>query len=105
MNTPAAECMSMAEVRAAIDALDRRIIALLQERTAYIDRAGELKSQNGLPARIFDRVEEVMANARRTAGENGLDPDLVEQVWQLLVDWSIEREARILRAVRRAQTG
>lgn len=86
------DCSSMAEVRAGIDALDKTLVQLLKERAGYIDRATELKQANGWPARIPDRVEEVVANARRAAEDAGLDPDLVEQLWRPLIDWSIDRE-------------
>jgi isochorismate pyruvate lyase len=82
----------MAEVRAGIDALDKTLVQLLKERAGYIDRATELKQANGWPARIPDRVEEVVANARRAAEDAGLDPDVVEQLWRRLIDWSIDRE-------------
>ena len=84
----------MAEVRAGIDALDARIVALLAERAGYIDRAAALKPAEGLPARIDARVEEVVANVRAAARAEGLDPDLVEALWRQLIDWSIAREER-----------
>ncbi len=93
---PPAECRSMAEVRAAIDALDRALVTLLAERAAYIGRAGELKAENGWPARIPERVEEVVSNARAHADQAGLDPDMVERMWRMLVNWSIDREEAAL---------
>ena len=84
----------MAEVRAGIDALDARIVALLAERAGYIDRAAALKPAEGLPARIDARVEEVVANVRAAARAEGLDPDLAEALWRQLIDWSIAREER-----------
>ena len=95
MRAPA-ECLSMAEVRSAIDALDQEVVHLLAQRAAYIDRASELKLQNGWPARIPDRVEEVIANARTQAEAQGLEADLVEAMWRLLVNWSIDREEQVL---------
>ena len=90
------DCNSMAELRAAIDHLDQALVDLLARRAAYIDRATELKSAQALPARITERVEEVVSNARRHAAAQDLDPDLVETLWRPLIDWSIEREEKIL---------
>jgi len=90
------EIHTMAALRAEIDALDRRIVTLLAERARYIDRAAELKPGEGMPARIDARVEKVISNARETARERGLDPDLVETMWRAMVEWSIEREERVL---------
>ena len=88
----------MQELREQIDRLDRHLISLLVDRTGYIDRAAQLKPEEGLPARIPERVEEVVRNVRATAGEAGLDPELAERLWRILIDWSIEREARVIGA-------
>ncbi len=90
------ECMDMADLRKQIDTLDKELTALLVRRAAYIDRASELKPAVGLPARITPRVEEVAANARQNAEDAGFDPDLAEQIWRILIEWSIAREERIL---------
>lgn len=90
------EISSMAALRAEIDAHDRRIVALLAERARLIDRAIDLKPAEQMPARITERVEEVIANARAAAIERRLDPDLVETIWRTMVEWSIAREERVL---------
>lgn len=86
----------MSELRAEIDRLDRALVALLVERASYIDRATELKPTEGLPARIGARVEQVKRNVRTAAKAEGLDPELAESLWTLLIDWSIAREERVL---------
>lgn len=93
--TPA-ECRTMAEVRAEIDRIDGLIVALLVERQGYIDRAAELKPALGLPARIDERVEEVVAKVRVRAMAEGLDPVLAESLWRRLIDWSIAREEAVI---------
>ena len=87
-----AECTTMADLRAEIDRLDAALVALFAERTAYIDRAAEIKTRVLLPARIEARVEEVVANVRRHAVTHGLPPDKIEKLWRKLIDWSIARE-------------
>jgi isochorismate pyruvate lyase len=89
-------CTNMAELRKEIDRLDGELVALLAKRATYIDRAAELKPSAGLPARITPRVEEVASNARKNAEVAGFDPDLAEQIWRMLIEWSIAREERIL---------
>ncbi len=92
------EIMSMADLRSEIDALDRRLVALLARRARLIDRAAELKLGEGMEARIDARIAEVLANVRREAGRNGLEPALAEGVWRELIEWSIAREERALAA-------
>ncbi len=87
----------MDELRHQIDKLDVKIIELLANRSNFIDRATELKKSNGMPARIPERIESVVSNARNAAEELDLDADLVEKIWRILIDWSIQREAEIIR--------
>lgn len=82
----------MADVRAAIDELDAELVAMFARRVAYIDRAAEIKATIRMPARVTGRVEEVVANARRLAEENGLPPDMIEKLWRKMIEWSIARE-------------
>ena len=88
---------SMEELRHQIDKLDIKIVELLATRSQFIDRATDLKSINGMPARIPDRIESVVSNAREAAQELDLDSDLVEKIWRILIEWSIKREAEIIR--------
>ena len=96
MAKTAAECTTMAEIRAEIDRLDEALVGMFAERATYIDRAAVIKTELGLPARITPRVEEVVANVRRHAEAHGLPPDQIEKLWRKLVDWSIAREEAVL---------
>lgn len=87
---------SMHDLRARIDALDSKLIALLAERSTLIDEAARIKTLEGLPARIDSRVEEVAMNARRLAVQHGLDADLAEQLWRMMVEHFIAQEDRVL---------
>jgi isochorismate pyruvate lyase len=96
MTKTAADCTTMADIRAQIDRVDADLVALLARRVSYIDRAAVLKSGLGLPARIDGRVEDVVAKVRANALLHGLPPDKLEKLWRKLIAWSIEREERVL---------
>ncbi len=96
MTRTAADCVTMADIRAEIDRVDAVLVALLAERVGYIDRAAVIKAGVGLPARIDERVEEVVARVRGHAVAHGLPPDKLEKLWRKLIDWSIEREETLL---------
>ena len=84
-------CGSMEELRAAIDSLDIRLVALLAVRQAYIERAAQLKTgrdQVRDPARIEDVVAKVIAEATRS----GLSAEIAEPVWRTLIEVSIRHE-------------
>lgn len=84
------------ELRLKIDAIDQGLVQLFGQRAACIREAAEIKKQNHIPARIPDRVEEVVANVRRRAVEEGADPDLVERLWRQVIEWSIAYEETYL---------
>ena len=93
-----ADCETMQDIRAEIDRIDVALISLLAERAGYIDRAAQVKTVVGLPARTVDRVEQVVANVRAEADARGLAPDLAEVLWRQLIEWSIAREEIVLGA-------
>ncbi len=86
------DIQDMATLRTHIDALDARLIALLVERSALIDRAAQIKARVGLPARIDERVEEVALLARQRAIDAGLSGDLAEGLWRLMMEHFIAQE-------------
>jgi isochorismate pyruvate lyase len=96
MTTDPGRCTTMQELRREIDGIDRELVRLLVRRAACIDRAAELKRAADLPARIPERVDEVIGNARAAAAAGGLDPTLASELWRRIVDWSIAREERAL---------
>lgn len=88
----AAKAQTMGDVRAGIDTLDPMLVSLIAERFAFIDRAAELKPALAMPARVTERVEEVVTNARTQAEKLGFDPVLTEKLWRTMVDLAIARE-------------
>jgi len=92
----AADCQTMTDLRAEIDRLDGELVALFAKRVSYIDRAAEIKSGLSIPARVHERVEEVVVNVRNHAISHGLPPEKLEKLWRKLIEWSIEREEAIL---------
>ena len=86
------DIQDMATLRVHIDALDARLIDLLAERSRLIDRAAEIKAREGLPARIDSRVEQVAMLARERADAAGLNPDLAEDIWRLMMEYFIAQE-------------
>ena len=102
MNKKPENCATISELRVEIDRIDAALVALLAERTTFIDRAAEIKLVVGLPARIPARVEQVVANVRLLS-ETGFDPDKAEALWRELIEWSIRREEAALAAKNAAE--
>ena len=87
------ETMRMFIVAAAL-AQGRTVTRGLEElRVKESDRITTMAE--GLRA-IGARVEEVAANARRNAAAEGVDPDLAEALWRVMMEHFIAQEARAL---------
>src|SRR6185295_6783551 len=86
-----ADCQSMAEVRHGVDRLDEEIVALLGERFRYMDAAARIKPSRDM-VRDEARKAEVIAKAKARAGAERVPADLVEALWELLVESSIAHE-------------
>jgi isochorismate pyruvate lyase len=84
-------CSDMTEVRAAIDAIDRKLVALIAERLHYIDEAARIKQRRDL-VRDEPRIADVLAKTRQEALRLGCDPGVVEAAFAALVEASIAHE-------------
>lgn len=86
LTVPTATCTSPEELRAHLDALDRRIIAALAQRAAYTGEAARFTTtdRSGLGGRA--RADALVARARALARQVGADPELVEAVYRVLAD-------------------
>lgn len=89
--TPADRCTSMTEVRAAIDDLDRRIVAMLGERMRYIEAAARIKPARG-QVRDEGRKADVIARARAAARAADFPEALTTAIYEVLVEGSIAHE-------------
>lgn len=81
--------------RARIDALDDQIVDLLVTRLGVIREVGVLKAREGIPAILPDRVDAVRERAAERAAAKGIDPDLVRQLYRILIDYSCALEEDI----------
>jgi len=83
-------------VRAAIDRIDRDLVRLVAERGRWVDAAAGFKRTEA-EARAPARVEQVVANAGRSAAAFGADPAVVEATYRAMIAAFVERErARVV---------
>ncbi len=84
-------CPEMGEIREQIDALDKRLVALLAERQKLIAAAGTVKP-NRDTVRDEARIEEVVSLVLAEAEKTGLAKEIAEPVWRQLIESSIAYE-------------
>lgn len=86
-----ADCTTMAQVRAGVDAVDRALVRLIATRFGYMDAAARIKSRRE-DVRDEARKAEVLANVRAAAAAHGVPADAAAQLWESLIEASIAYE-------------
>jgi len=94
-----ADCMTMAEVRLGVDALDRLLVSVLAERQRYMDAAARIKQDRGA-VRDAGRIEDVVAKVKAAARVAGLSEGIAESVWRTLIEACITHEFAVWDALR-----
>jgi len=84
-------CTSMPEVRAGVDAVDARLVALLARRFAYMRAAARIKPGRD-QVRDETRKAAVIAAVRAQAVEASVPEAFVAETWERLVEASIAYE-------------
>jgi isochorismate pyruvate lyase len=92
MKTPD-QCESLVDIRAEIDRLDRQVIALLGQRFAYVKAASKFKT-NETTVRAPERLQAMLQQRRAWAEEEGLHADVIEKMYQDLVNHFIAEEMK-----------
>jgi tRNA-Thr(GGU) m(6)t(6)A37 methyltransferase TsaA len=87
---------SLAEARTAIDLIDIEVIRLLGNRAGYVRQVVNFK-KTPEEVRAPARYAEVMRRRRELAEANGLNPDVIEGMYKLLVEYFIQEEMEIVR--------
>lgn len=82
----------VSEVREAIDDVDRRIVMLLAERGDYVRLLKAMKGNR--PKKDLQRELEVLALAHRNAYEYDADPEVVQEVFQCMMDSFVKMQER-----------
>jgi isochorismate pyruvate lyase len=88
---PPADCQSMNEVRAGVDALDRELVGLIARRFDYMRAAARIKPTREA-VRDEARKAVVIDAARAEASRLGAPADRVAALWDALVESSIAFE-------------
>lgn len=89
------ECTNITEVRNEIDNIDREIINLLSDRAKYVHEVVKYKDNTVSSIQASDRHAVVIDTRREWAEAGGLNPDVVEQVYETLINYFIDEERKL----------
>ena len=88
---PVENCLTMADVRRHIDALDERIVALIAERSGYVAQAARIK-QDASQVHDQARIDFIVERVKAMATEQGAPEAVIEAAYRAMIDASIEFE-------------
>ena len=90
------EEMSLEELRAEIESIDREIVELIARRTYVADTIAQVKDERGLPTTDESQESRVMERAGENAERFEVDSNLVKAIFRLLIELNKveQRESR-----------
>ncbi len=86
--------MSLDELRKNLSAVDHRLVEMIAERQRIVGEIGRTKQTTGTGTRDYAREKDVLDMGRQQATEMGVDPDLVENLLEMLIRTSLESQER-----------
>ena len=90
------ECHSIEELRQNIDEIDHAIISLIGKRLSFIQEI--IKYKNSIEeVYAKDRYLAVIGERRKFAAGYHLNPDVIESIIRILMDYSIKEQLELLK--------
>jgi chorismate mutase len=83
--TPEEGRQKLEEFRVLIDQIDRRLVALLNERTQIVERIGRVKRESQMPVYEPRREDQVFANIAE-ANQGPIGQEAVRRIFERIID-------------------
>jgi isochorismate pyruvate lyase len=90
------DCNNIEDVRREIDTIDNEIIGLIGKRLSFIREIIKYKN-NAEDIYARDRYNTVIARRRELAKANELNPDVIESIYRILMDYFIKEQFVLLK--------
>jgi len=89
----AKDCISIADIRTAIDEIDNDIVQSISKRSEYVKEASRFKKdQNAV--KDSDRVAKVIVSIKELALKYGASPALIGNIYKMMIDFFIKEEMK-----------
>ena len=90
------EPQKLEDIRELIDSVDREIILLLKQRSRLIDMVIEVKKETKQEVNQPTRFALMVDRLQEIAKEEGLDPELVIEVWDAIHESSKRQQSKVI---------
>ncbi|HMS31456.1 MAG TPA: chorismate mutase [Candidatus Saccharibacteria bacterium] len=85
------------DVRELIDSVDHELIMLLKQRSRLVEMVTDIKKESGDVAHQPTRFAIMVDQLQAVAKEEGLDPELVTEVWDAIHESSKRQQNAVLK--------
>jgi isochorismate pyruvate lyase len=85
------ECRSLEDVRNEIDKIDEEIVKLIAKRSKLVKKAAKFK-ESVEEIKSDERINDVLNHVRHLAATLGISPNLVADIFKILIDKMVEME-------------
>ena len=89
-------CNSLKEIRDEIDILDEKLVELISQRSHLIRQVAKFKNSID-EVKADDRIEYIMQRVRRHAISLGINPNMISDLFTIMIDEMVETEVAELR--------
>ena len=90
------ECNNIEELRQKIDEIDHAIISLIGKRFSFIQEI--IKYKNNIDdVYAKNRYLDVISERRKFAAKHHLNPDVIESMYRILMDYFIKEQLELLK--------
>lgn len=90
----AKDCLNIQEIRDCIDEMDYQIMSSFGKRMEYVKEIVKFKAdRDGIVA--YGRQLELLQKRRDWAAEFGLNPELFEEIYKMLINSNVEKELEL----------
>jgi isochorismate pyruvate lyase len=91
-----ADCKGKEEIRDQIDQIDRFVLKALGLRYQYVKEIVKYKEKSYASVKAQARYDKVLQQRREWAAENGLDPQVIENIYKELIHHFIDEEMKLI---------
>ncbi|MBW3023246.1 chorismate mutase [Candidatus Woesearchaeota archaeon] len=93
--------MDIPEIRKAIDAVDKELLAIIAKRMELAAAVGKIKKEKNMQIQDAAREAQIIETKKNLAKKYKLNPEMVEKIFGLL----LEDSRRIQQEIIRSRTG
>ena len=93
------ECTSLQDVRNEIDKIDLQLVDLMAARNSYIKQLAHFKDSVE-KIKEESRISAVINRVRAHGIEQGLSPNMVEEIFHIMIDNMVETEIAEFRNIK-----